>query len=257
MRLLELQSGRDMRAKDALRRAVALDPFNDRAANSLKLAEELLTYRTIESEHFIVRYRDGIDAVLAPEMLPVLERIHAEVAGPDAFDHEPDRKTVIELMPDHEWFGVRITGMPRIHTMAASTGPVIAMESPQDGPGHPIGTYDWPRTLKHEYAHTVTLSRTRNRIPHWFTEAAAVWVEDAPRPPQWWSLLAAAYDAGRLFTLPAQAATYERIVKEADCIALSEAYRFLRKASMDQSKSMAAMARSILDLSDILQKRRN
>lgn len=35
-----------------------------------------------------------------------------------------------------------------------------------------------------------------------------------------------------------------------------EAYRFLRKASMDQSKSMAAMARSILDLSDILQKRR-
>ncbi|APX92228.1 response regulator receiver protein [Halomonas sp. 1513] len=34
-----------------------------------------------------------------------------------------------------------------------------------------------------------------------------------------------------------------------------QAYRFLRKASMDQSKSMAEMARTIIDLANILQKR--
>ena len=34
-----------------------------------------------------------------------------------------------------------------------------------------------------------------------------------------------------------------------------EAYRFMRKASMDQSKSMAEMAKTIIDLADILQKR--
>ena len=34
-----------------------------------------------------------------------------------------------------------------------------------------------------------------------------------------------------------------------------QAYRFLRKASMDQSKSMAEMAKTIIDLADILQKR--
>ncbi|BBM06173.1 ANTAR domain-containing protein [Halomonas sp. KX33721] len=34
-----------------------------------------------------------------------------------------------------------------------------------------------------------------------------------------------------------------------------EAYRFLRKTSMDQSKSMADMAQSILDLSAMLQRK--
>lgn len=202
--LLELQSGRDDEALAALERAFQLDPFNVRADNSLRLARELRTYTTLESDHFIVRHKPGIDAVLAGEMLPVLEEIHAVVTGsqPGGIDHEPDRKTIIELMPDHAWFAVRIAGMPRIHTIAASTGPVIAMEAPRVGPGHK-GMYDWVRTLRHEYVHTVTLSRTNNRIPHWFTEAAAVHLELAPRDFQTCVLLAGALNADRLFDLEA------------------------------------------------------
>ncbi|MCH7961515.1 MAG: tetratricopeptide repeat protein [Planctomycetes bacterium] len=199
--LLELQSGRDIEALRALRRAAELDSFNDRAANSLALIKELLTYDTIESEHFIVRFKPGLDEILAPEMLPVLERIHLRVTGPSGIDHEPAVKTVIELMPDHRWFAVRITGMPGIHTIAAATGPVIAMERPQEGPGHSVGNYLWPRVIQHEYTHTVTLSRTRNRIPHWFTEAAAVYVEDAPRNYDRARLLATALENDALFSL--------------------------------------------------------
>ncbi len=199
--LLEVQSGRDGAARDALLIATRLDPFNVRAENSLKLIDELLTYETIESEHFVVRYKDGIDAVLAREMPPVLERIHARVAGPSGIDHEPARKTVIELMPDHRWFSVRITGMKGVHTMAAATGPVIALEAPREGPNHLVGEYDWARVLQHEYTHTVTLSRTRNRIPHWFTEAAAVYLEDAPRNWDWCVLLSEKFRAGELFDL--------------------------------------------------------
>lgn len=214
--LLELQAGRDLRARDALRRAAVLDPFNLRAENSLRLIEELLTYETVESEHFVVRHRPGPDALLAREMLPVLERIHAIVAGPEGFDHEPGQRTQIELMPDHSWFSVRITGMPRIHTMAASTGPVIAMEAPREGPRSTIGPYDWPRTLQHEYAHTVTLSRTNNRIPHWFTEAAAVWVEHAPVDPRWWGLLARAYERNELFDLDTISLRFVRPLRPTD-----------------------------------------
>jgi len=201
--LLEMQSGRDARAKKALTRAVALDPFDARADNSLRLINELLSYETIRSEHFVVRYRPGVDEVLAREMPPILERIHERVTGegPGGIDFEPSRRTVIELMPDHEWFSVRITGMPQIHTMAASTGPVIAMESPREGPGHRAGPYDWARVVQHEYAHTVTLARTRNRIPHWFTEAAAVYLEDAPRPTPWIGLLTEAHEKDELFDL--------------------------------------------------------
>ena len=201
--LLEVQSGRDARARSWLSRALELDPFNVRATNSLKLVNDLAAFETVESEHFVVRYRPGVDAVMAREMLPVLEEIHTRVAGdgPRSIHHEPERRTLIELMPDHAWFSVRITGMPKVHTMAAATGPVIAMEAPREGAGHTLGPYDWPRVIQHEYTHTVTLSRTRNRIPHWFTEAAAVYLEDAPRDEQTWRLLAAVHAGDRLFDL--------------------------------------------------------
>ncbi|MEM7622648.1 MAG: hypothetical protein AAF235_05535 [Planctomycetota bacterium] len=201
--LLELQSGRDLNALAALRRVAELDPFNARAINSLELIEELVTYDTIETEHFVIRYKPGIDEVLAREMPDVLERIHTRVTGADngGINHEPAQKTVIELMPNHAWFAVRIAGMPQLHTIAAATGPVIAMEAPKVGPGHKVGAYDWRRTLQHEYVHTVTLSRTDNRLPHWFTEAAAQYLEDAPRDEQTCRLLATKLATGGLFDM--------------------------------------------------------
>ncbi|MEM8756699.1 MAG: tetratricopeptide repeat protein [Planctomycetota bacterium] len=201
--LLELQSGRDLNALSALRRVAELDPFNARAANSLELLEELVTYETVESEHFVIRYKPGIDEILARMMPPVLERIHERVTGAanGGIDHEPAQKTIIELMPNHAWFAVRIAGMPQIHTIAAATGPVIAMEAPKIGPGHKVGVYDWARTLQHEYVHTVTLSRTKNRLPHWFTEAAAQYLEDAPRDEGTCRLLVGKLLAGELFDM--------------------------------------------------------
>ncbi len=195
---LEMQSGRDARAADALRRAIELDPFNVRARNSLRLIEELLTYDRVESEHFIVRYRPGVDAVLAREMLAPLEAIHEDAER--IFQHAPDVKTTIELMPDSEWFAVRISGIPQIHTVAACTGSVIAMEVPKIGKKH-MGEYDWQRVLRHEYIHTITLSRTRNRIPHWFTEAAAEYFEFKPRDFNRVQLLTRALDTGTLFDM--------------------------------------------------------
>ncbi|VAX40014.1 hypothetical protein MNBD_PLANCTO03-1288, partial [hydrothermal vent metagenome] len=40
-----------------------------------------------------------------------------------------------------------------------------------------------------------------NRIPHWFTEAAAVWGEGGPRPAGWWVLLTKAYTNDSLFDM--------------------------------------------------------
>lgn len=201
--LMEMQSGRDDRALAALKQAMALDPFNARASNSQRLIEQLASFGRFDSEHFTVKYRPGIDEVLAREMPGVLERIHARVCGNAAggIDFEPAVKTVVELMPSHETFAVRITGMPSIHTMAASTGPVIAMESPREGAGSQIGSYDWARVVQHEYTHTVTLARTHNRIDHWMTEAAAVYLEDSPRDADTWKLLAHAYKTDSLFAM--------------------------------------------------------
>ncbi len=201
--LLEMQWGRDSAAMDALRTAAALDPFHTRVDNSLRLLSELLTYDTLDSPHFRVRFRPGIDRVLAEEMIDELEAMHERVTGdaPGSIRHVPAERTLIELMPDHAWFSVRITGMPKIFTVAAATGRVIAMESPKSGPRSSTGPYDWLRVVRHEYVHTVTLSRTNNRIPHWLTEAAAVHLEDAPRDEPRARLLADAYRAGELFPM--------------------------------------------------------
>lgn len=208
--LLQIQAGKDDEALAALEEAHRLDPFHVRADNSLRLVRELVGYERLESPHFIVRYRkdprnpEGGDAILAREMPAIMERIHEVVAGngPGGIDYQPQdhghAKTIIDLMPDHAWFGVRIAGMPQIHTIAASTGPIIAMESPREGPGQ-SGPYDWERVVRHEYVHTVTLARTSNRIPHWFTEASAVNLELAPRDFQTCTLLAGALKGGSLF----------------------------------------------------------
>jgi len=201
--LLLVQAARDAQARRVLARAIELDPFNVRANNSLELLDDLAAYETIESEHFVIRYKAGPDAVLAREMPEVLERIHRRVCAdiPGGMDHEPERRTIIEIMPTHAAFAVRIGGMPSIHTMAASTGPIIAIEAPRSGPGMRVGPYDWARVLQHEYTHTVNLSYTNNRVIHWMTEANAVYNEDAPRTPAQWSMLARAHQADDLFDL--------------------------------------------------------
>ena len=198
--LSELQAGHNDASLAALETATKLDPYNVRADNSLTLLRELATYATIESPHFIIRYKPGIDEVLAKEMPGPLERSYARVTGngPGGIDHRPAHKTVVELYPDHRWFGVRITGMPALHTIAAATGPVIAMEAPRDGRNHLTGPYDWARVVQHEFTHTVTLSRTRNRLPHWFTEASAVYLEDSPRDYNTVQLLTRSFDTDTL-----------------------------------------------------------
>lgn len=198
--LLEMQSGRDDRARQALEEVTKIDPFNKRAANSLVLLQELDGFTELESRHFLIRHRPGPDEVVARMMPGALDAMHEDLVR--RFDHTPARKTVIELMPDHQFFSVRITGAPWIHTIAACTGPVIALEAPRDGPKHlHLGPYDWLQVLRHEYAHTITLDQTRNRIPHWLTEAAAVSIETAPRNYETCKMLARELAAGTLFDL--------------------------------------------------------
>jgi len=199
--LMLMQAGKEEDALKELRQAAKLDPYNKRARNQLKLVEELLGYEHIALDHFVIKYRKGIDEVLARDMERELEAMFQHVTG--AFEHKPARKTLIEIMPDEQWFGVRITGLPEIWTIAACTGDVIAMTPPREG-SKQRGTYDWYRVLQHEYTHTVTLDQTAYRIPHWFTEAAAVSMEPGGRDYQMTTLLAAAYhgDNGmKLFNL--------------------------------------------------------
>ena len=200
---LGLMQWQDARMEDAtvtLRQAVELDDFNHRAFNSLKLLEELADYAVVETPEFLLRYKPGVDELLVREMIPRLQSIHEDTVT--AFGWKPERRTIIELFPDHEQFAVRIVGMPDLHTVAACTGPCVAMEVPRLGvAGTNLGPYDWERVLRHEFAHTVNLDQTDYRVPLWFTEAAAVWMEPGPRKWQTCLMLAQELKAGTLLSM--------------------------------------------------------
>lgn len=228
--LLSMQDGREARAVDDLRQAVALDPNDERTTFTLALAEELAEWSRIETKHFVIRHpkataEESVDeaastvataarseilgsqsnaradaALVARLLADVLDPMHEEVCA--RLGHQPAQKTLIDVMPDHRSFGVRITGLPRIHTIAVCTGPTIAIEIPKEGPQQKhLGLFDPLAVLRHEYTHTVTLSMTKNRIPHWLTEAVAVALEDTPRTFDTCQLLASASNRGMLFDL--------------------------------------------------------
>ncbi len=196
--LLLMQSGDETAAQTELKRASDLDPFNFRVSNQLKLIDELLTWGKLETPHFLIRYKPGIDEVLARDLQEMVEQMYADVTS--VFQYQPENKTLIEVLPDEKWFAVRITGLPEIWTIGASTGDVIAITPPRAG-AHQRGAFDWDRVIRHEFVHTVTLAQTRNRLPHWFTEACAVSQEPGGRDYNTCRLLADALQSHQLFAL--------------------------------------------------------
>lgn len=198
--LLYTQSGDEDEAREILEAAYALDPFNFRTTNYLRLLDDLAGFARHETEHFIVLYDAQADPVIPEYFGDYMERIHGEIA--DVFKHEPAVKTLIEVFPSHDAFSVRTTGSPWIGTVGASTGRVIALVSPRDAK-ETLGSYNWAQVLRHEYVHTVTLSATDNRISHWMTEGLAVLEERSPMPWSWIPMLHYVVTHDELFTMDA------------------------------------------------------
>ncbi|MEM6552416.1 MAG: tetratricopeptide repeat protein [Planctomycetota bacterium] len=201
-----MQDGDLPAAKLALRRAADLDPSHHDVHNYLKLVSRMVDWPTLETEHFIIRYRDTDadgnpvpDKVWARDVARYADTMAQELI--DLYGFKPTRKTQFDLMPDDLSFMVRIAGMPGVLTVGACTGDVIAMTLPKPGIHRQFETYDWLLVLRHEYVHTVTLGKTANRIPHWFTEALAVQQETTGRQWSAYQLLANATNTDTLFTL--------------------------------------------------------
>lgn len=193
--LLYMQTGDEDKAREALERAHRIDDFRGDVVNYLNVLRALRRFEVKETEHFIVKVAPE-DSVLLDQVAEYLEQMHKEVSAD--FAHVPAVKTIVEIFPNHAEFSVRITGKSWIGTVGASTGRVIVLVTPHRQRGA-MGTFNWATVLRHEYAHTVTLSATRNRIPHWFTEACAVWQQPDRRNYDAVGQLVAATQRGRLF----------------------------------------------------------
>ncbi len=196
--LLYTQSGDDELARATLNLAREFDPYNLRTTNYMRLLDRLEAFQRRESENFIITFDADEDPIVADYFIDFLESVHAEIT--DTFQHVPAVKTIIEIYPRHDQFSVRTTGSPWIGTVGASTGRVIALVAPRKGEST-LGAFNWTQVLRHEYVHTVTLSATENRIPHWMTEGLAVYEERTPLRWEWVPMLYYAVTKNELFTM--------------------------------------------------------
>jgi len=197
--LLQMRTGDLASARKILDDAFRADRFHVRVSNMRKVLEVLERYETRSTDHFILRY-DATDKVFASYLAEELESLYGPLTT--EFGFEPPERTAFEVFSaakgesGHSWFSARMTGMPWIQTIGASTGMIVALSSPTTRE-----PYNWARVVKHEFSHVLTLQQTNFGIPHWYTEALAVRTEGNVFPETWRRLLLDRREAGTLFTL--------------------------------------------------------
>ena len=186
-----------------MHRAFAADPFNIRVKNSLEVLDVLNSMQTLDSGRFAIKYNSEYDKLLARYATRHVAGVLPKLCR--RFGYAPPGKTLIEVfnrsggLDGHQWFSARMVGLPYIGTIAASTGYMVAMASPNEPEGGPH--VDWAEVLTHELVHVVTLQQTRFNCPHWYTEGLAVWCQCSRRPDAWNELLRDRLKSGKLFTL--------------------------------------------------------
>ncbi|MBI2803609.1 MAG: tetratricopeptide repeat protein [Planctomycetes bacterium] len=196
--MLYMRNAKEEEAQKILTKALEADPFNVRVSNSLKVLEHLDGYETLKTEHFILRFDQKNDAVLANFMAIYLEDIYKELA--DQFDYRPKGPFQIQIFNQHQMFSGRVVAVPDLHTIGACTGPLVAMVSPRDT-SKVTKLFNWNRVIRHELVHVFNLEQTKGRVPHWFTEGLAVRYEGPHIPPSWHALLAEKVHANDLLNL--------------------------------------------------------
>jgi len=201
--LLAMRAGRETEARKLLQEALAIDPFNVRVNNTLEVLDLLDTYETVEGRNVIVRYDSKRDKTLSRYVLRQAETTYPELCR--QFGYRPPAKPLVEIFNQakgasgHDWFSARMIGLPYLGAVAASTGHIVALTSPNDSGSK--GKFNWAQVLRHEMVHVVTLQQTGFNMPHWYTEGLAVWSEGYPRPQLWNELLVQRVPQGQLFTL--------------------------------------------------------
>ncbi len=239
---LYMQTGEEDKALEVLEKAHKLDDFRADVVNYLNIAKKLESFEVKESEHFIVKVDGRYDRVLLEQISSYMEEIYPEVTSD--YSYEPKRKTIVEVLPHQQEFSARISGRGWVPTVGACTGRVIAITAPNKARGV-LGLHNWAQVLRHEFAHSVTLEATDNKIPHWLTEACAVWQQKDKRAFQYIQTLVNATQKKELFPIARLDWGFIRPKKQGD--------RILAYAQSEWILEFIIQSRGFEKLSEMLQ----
>jgi len=191
-----LRIGQPVAARDTLERAFAIDPYDVWVKNTLDLLDTYATARTVATEHFDLVIEAGDADLMALYAAPLAEEAYAALTSRYGF--RPAERVRVEFFRSHADFSVRAVGLAGLGALGVAFGNVLALDGP---PARSRGEFNWGAVLWHEFAHTITLGMTDNRVPRWVSEGLSVHEERRARP-EWGGgvtpALIAAYGAGRL-----------------------------------------------------------
>ena len=152
---------------------------DDKPGSYLRLARDtrdiVKGHQKAESEHFILLYPPGKDAILAPYALETLEAIHRALQ--QDLGYAPPGKVRVELVNSaRELSKVSTLTLKQIQT----TGTIAICKFNKlmvTSPKAVARGYDWQDTLAHEYVHLVVSQLSHNTVPIWLHEGLAKYQE--------------------------------------------------------------------------------
>lgn len=158
----------------------AADGYDVVAHNLVSLRDHLAKFRTLTADGFAVRMDDTEADLYGPRAVAVLLRAK-KVLG-EKYGVKLDETITVEIFPKNQDFAVRTFGMPGADGfLGVCFGPVITVNSPASQGKDPS---NWEAVLWHEFCHTITLHKTRNKMPRWLSEGISVY-EELQENPGW------------------------------------------------------------------------
>jgi len=125
-----------------------------------------------------------LESLLEPMYESLARKYAVTPVGPKQFGE----RTLVLLYPKHEEFSARTMGLPGLSALGACLGQVITMPSPRLSRLNPANAFNWRHVLIHEFAHVLTLQKTRYNIPRWLTEGLSV-LEEGDTRVNWDAIL--------------------------------------------------------------------
>lgn len=187
-------------------------------------------FKEIQTEHFLFRYMEEKDAILADYAVDTLEKAYHAI-GND-LNYFPREPILVEVFPDAESF-CTISTLSKEEIETSGTVAIclfnrVIITSPRIQPRG----YQWLDTLTHEYVHYVIMKKAYNRVPIWLHEGIAKyeekrWLENTPPalPTSLESLLAEAVEKDYFITFEQMHPSLAKLKKKEDtALAFAEVF---------------------------------
>ncbi|MGV3532653.1 MAG: tetratricopeptide repeat protein, partial [Chthoniobacteraceae bacterium] len=140
-----LRLGKDDEGWKPAEEVQTADPYNVFAYNLVMLRESLSKFKTLTSQHFIVRMDPKEAEVYGDRVVALLERAHAQLG--QKYGMEPKEKTIVEIFPDQKDFAIRTFGLPGgAGYLGVCYGRLITANSPASRAG---SATNWEGVLWH------------------------------------------------------------------------------------------------------------